>query len=650
MRAATVIVIVVLAAIAAELVPAQDAATLQVTGRGIEGRAAYRGGGVVRFQDVSLGAQVVHYRPGEPLPLPMEIEYQVVEPAPILLTSRLGTEHWRLYDISRETTTALYTDEQIDLSEPGQKTAQVTTGRIGSSYGPPPTGGLAQIRGHYYFLIDQPDGAWLDVTDPPAFFDHPELARELVFTLADTSRYELSIGNMQSTWEPGGPFRLQLVVVDATEHVHPVIGAPLVATAGDWQTTLSAGWTPLNEPTGWLHGRLPQAVPDELRISAEVSVSTPQGLRTHEVTSTSRRGEGQVGAEAFQIADQGYRLPRTADGRVRETRAIWASTSDIATADGIDTLVTRCRQAGLNTIIPDILVRNTFLARSDLMPMAASIPDEFDPLAYLIERAHAAGLEVHPWFCVTYRDRAFRKWFADRYEVNVDMIDPEGNVVDLGADVHRPAYRQFIVDLMAGVARDYDVDGIHLDYIRSMGRCYCHDCREEFAALYGKPLAEADEDAWVLWQRRAIGDIVARTSAGVRGVRPEAKLSAAVFANMSGGAGQGQDPAAWAEAGWMDLIIPMDYQMQTVQVRAHEREFLSALTDDDKLVTGLSLYVRHGSQVASRDPDLVVQQIELVRRLGIHGYCLFAYSHLSDAQLEALRDQVNAQPAVPYFR
>jgi uncharacterized lipoprotein YddW (UPF0748 family) len=203
---------------------------------------------------------------------------------------------------------------------------------------------------------------------------------------------------------------------------------------------------------------------------------------------------------------------------------------------------------------------------------------------------------------------------------------------------------------MVGVARDYNVDGIHLDYIRTMGRCFCDSCERGFAGQREKPLAEASEDEWISWQRKAIGDIVKRTAKGVRQVRPHAKVSAAVFANMSGGASQGQDPARWAKEGWIDVIIPMDYQMQTLQVRANERQFLSALANDDKLVTGLSLYMRSGGEVKSRPPELVLQQTELVRRMGIHGYCLFADSHLSDMQIEVLREKVNSEPAVLYFR
>lgn len=63
----------------------------------------------------------------------------------------------------------------------------------------------------------------------------------------------------------------------------------------------------------------------------------------------------------------------------------------------------------------------------------------------------------------------------------------------------------------------------------------------------------------VLEQRQAIGDIFERTAKGVRQARPCAKMSVAVFANLSDGASQGQDPAARAQAGWTDFILPMDY-------------------------------------------------------------------------------------------
>jgi uncharacterized lipoprotein YddW (UPF0748 family) len=127
-------------------------------------------------------------------------------------------------------------------------------------------------------------------------------------------------------------------------------------------------------------------------------------------------------------------------------------------------------------------------------------------------------------------------------------------------------------------------------------------------------------------------------------------MSAAVFSGMHGGAMQGQDSAGWAKNGWIDIVMPMDYKMDTLSVRATEKEFLDALDDDNKLVTGLSLYVRNGAKALDRSPMLVKQQIQMVRRLGIHGYCLFEFTYLSDEIIKMMKSEVNQEKAVPFFR
>ncbi|NLY01276.1 MAG: family 10 glycosylhydrolase [Rhodopirellula sp.] len=623
---------------------------VEVKGRGAEGRQLYDGGGKLSFLGIALDAQVVHYQPGGKIALPLSICYRVLETAPIRLTSRMGTEHWRLYSAATESMTAMYTDERIDLATPGEHTAQATRAWFNDKYGDLPQPGLASIRGHYYFLIEKPEGGWLDITDSPAFFDRREVVRALTFTLADLTRFSVSVAELQSTWESGGPLRLRLVVRDAGDRELPVVNAPLTVSAGDWRANLATQWAPLDTPTGWMECSLPPQVPAEVTVEGTVKLETPGGARQLEVLARFQRGEGRVAPEQLRIAQQGYELPRTDQGVVRETRAMWAGPSDIASAEKIRTAVARCRQAGLNAIVPDIFVRNTFLARSDAMPSSGSEEESLDPLGHLLDTAHRAGLEVHPWFCVTYRDRRFRDWFRAEFGDDIAMIDADGKEIPLGADVHRQAYRDFLIKLMVGVARDYPVDGIHLDYIRTMDRCYCKRCREEFQSQFHKPLVGATDEDWIAWQREAIGDIVRRTAEGVRQARPAAKMSAAVFSSLRGGALQGQDPAGWARQGWIDIVMPMDYQMQSLAVRVNEREFLEALDDDDQLVTGLSLYMRSGTDVNSRPPDLIREQIELVRRMGIHGYCLFALSHLSDEQLAMLREQINAEPAVPYYR
>ncbi len=650
---------VAMLALCAGVCLAQDGdAVLEVKGQGVEGRPRYEGGGKVEFLDMSLADQLVHLAAPEPaegarqeIPLRLSIKYNVLETAPVLLNSKLGSEYWRVYNYGNESMSGIHTLEQIDLSTEGEATATADRAWSDTQRGVLLSKGLAGIRGRYYFLIDQPDGQWLDVVQPPAFFVRRQLLERLTFTLANLSEFTLEFSEVQSTWEPGGPIHVKLTVTDADREQFPVLNCPATIEAQGWQAELTPNMDYLHIPTGWSAAQLPDgAVAEQVTARATVSAMTPDGPVTREVTGTFAKGTGRVTAEEMQIAEQGYELPRNAEGMIRETRALWIGPKDIMTREGVETLVAHAKEAGLNVLIPDIFVRSTFVARSDLFPMAEGVEEGLDPVAYLIEKAHEAGLEVHPWFCVTYRDSGFRKWFEENRDANVDMIDQDGEVRKLGADVHRPEYRDFIVDLMVGVARDYEVDGIHHDYIRTMGQCYCDKCRAEFQAQFGKPLTDATDEEWIAWQRQAVGEIVERVAAGVREVRPGAKLSAAVFSNLASGAAQGQDPAEWARQGWIDLVIPMDYQMQTLVVRDNEKQFLNALDDDDQLVTGLSLYMRSGAETTSRPPELVREQIELVRGMGIHGYCLFVHGHLSDEIIEMLKTDINSEPAVPYFR
>ncbi len=618
-------------------------AVLTLVGKGA-GATRYRGGGKVEFLDVSLADQLVHIGDGREIPLRLSIGYNVLETAPVLLTSRLGSEYWTVYHYASESAARLYTRENIDLSRAGEATA--TAKRAWTAKDERLSKGLVSIRSRRYFLIDQPNGKWLDVVDPPPFFSRPEVALKLTFTLANLERFSLSFAEVRSTWKPGAGLYAMLVVTDADGERFPVLCAEGRAEAGAWRAPLvPVVQQLLHVPAGWVKATLPQNVPDQVTLSATVSAMTPSGPKVVRVQRVVRRGEGQTASEGVAAPVKLPELPRNAQGVVRETRAMWVAMRDITTRAGIEDVVRRAARARLNMLVPNVFVRSSFVCKSDLFPMAESVEEGLDPLAYLIELAHKDGLEVHPWFCVTYRDAKARELIG-----GVDLIQKNGKPATHGACVHRPKYREFIVNLMTDVARRYDVDGVHLDYIRSMGDCYCEACQREFKEKFGKPMSEATEEEWVAWHREAVGDIVRRVAENVRRVRPRAKMSAAVFSSLSSGARQGQDPAGWARNGWLDIVIPMDYKLDTMLVQTCEKSFLDVLDNDDCLVSGLSMYMRQEGQAVPRPPELVAEQITLVRSLGIHGYCLFVSSYLTDEIIARLREEINTEPAVPYFR
>ncbi len=308
-----------------------DLSVLNVSGRGIGGRPRYDGGGVVRFEKFAMPVQVVHYRKGRRLKLPLSIDYDVLETAPVLLTSRMGTEYWKLYHYAGESLTALYTDEKINLSKAGKHTARATQGRFGERYGPVPKQGLVAIRGHYYLLIDRLEGRdYLDIVDPPPVFDASATIRRLTFTLADLSDYSLAIGQVQSTWQPGAIIRVKIIVKDARGRELPVVNCAAVGRAGTQNVPFTTQWGPANEPTGWLIGTVPATRSDQLKVRARVVVQGPDARHEHSPSREFSWGEGRVTDAELRVALAGYELPRNDSGVLRETRAIWASTTDIS--------------------------------------------------------------------------------------------------------------------------------------------------------------------------------------------------------------------------------------------------------------------------------------------------------------------------------
>ena len=84
-----------------------------------------------------------------------------------------------------------------------------------------------------------------------------------------------------------------------------------------------------------------------------------------------------------------------------EVRAFWADAfaSGLKTRAEIDLLVERVREANANTIVAQVRRRGDSFYLNSIEPLTddTAVESGLDPLAYLLERAHAHGIEVHAW-------------------------------------------------------------------------------------------------------------------------------------------------------------------------------------------------------------------------------------------------------------
>lgn len=271
---------------------------------------------------------------------------------------------------------------------------------------------------------------------------------------------------------------------------------------------------------------------------------------------------------------------------------------------GADLLVKRAVESGFTTIVPCVWHGRGVSWQSRQFPADAwKWPDrKGDPLAYLIKAAHAAGLEVHPWFTVVLRQRDFY---------------PEFRKVGISSEafnVHDPRFRKFITSVIMDVVNNYDIDGINLDYIRAMGVDISEASQEEYrrltdgnllldAAVIGpEQLWNVGGEAWeriATWNTVAVDELLNEISTAVRARKPGILLSVSSHAGFDWMRVQGTNSVKWANAGLIDLILHMEYGRVGQMNRQRIDTALAALVDRSKFLMLAANYdARPGSKPA----------------------------------------------------
>lgn len=324
-----------------------------------------------------------------------------------------------------------------------------------------------------------------------------------------------------------------------------------------------------------------------------------------------------------------------------ETRAIFDEGHEWAASPAsVDSTLDRIQQAGFNVYVPCIWHGEGARYRSQIRQteysLQGAITSAWDPLQYLIDRAHARRIEVHPWFTVALREKSSYPQFA-------------GSGVPRGAyDVHNRSFQRFIVETVLDVVRRYDVDGINLDYVRAMGICTSPSCKADYFAMHGFELdadhangspIDAARKRIQLWQDNALTTIVAAVSKEAKAIKPALVLSvdSTTEPNEQVRPLEGRDDIAWVNQGLVDAIFYMDYgRIVDLKRIASAR---NALVHRRKLVVLVGNYDYIDSQVVPRNGEWMSRVVAFVtNQESSSGVGVYLHRQLSQTQIEALRN------------
>ena len=382
-------------------------------------------------------------------------------------------------------------------------------------------------------------------------------------------------------------------------------------------------------------------------------------------TDLMKRARTEYDTEAYNTAMTTARTARSEFSKAyflshvsveTEGRAVWNHSGLGAYPGDWEQSAKELAAAGVNMILPNMAWAGIAHYPSKILPQSKTYAQYGDQIAQCVAAAHKHGLEVHVWK-ITWNLEGAPKEFVEKIRAEGrTQVSATGQALNWLCPSH-PKNVLLELESSLEIVTNYDVDGIHLDYIRYPGShaCYCEGCRKRFVLATRLQIDEwpaavlpktgTYSEKYTEWRVQQITRLVRLLHKRLRAADPDIKLSAAVFGWYPGCITTiGQDWIAWAKAGYVDFVCPMNYTEDA-------NYFTELLANQLALMPkNVSIYPGIGATASNSllMPDAVVEQIYLARDLGASGWTIFDYSpDISEAVLPALTLGVAKRKAKP---
>lgn len=341
-----------------------------------------------------------------------------------------------------------------------------------------------------------------------------------------------------------------------------------------------------------------------------------------------------------------------------EARSVWLDRGTIVAlrdARGLSQLFDRLKASGINVVYFETNNAGFTMYPSKLVAQNPQTTG-WDPLGTAVEEAHKRGMELHSWVWIFAVGNARHNPIIGKghdYPGPVlstrdfawALATANGSLLprsqhEYWLDPSVPEARQYAKDLILEIVNKYKVDGIQYDYIRypfnnkgsEMG--FNWTGRTHFEQDTGLSLDKMDDETrqvFQAWKVTQINNFVKDVTKAVRSLRPEIKVSAAVYAmprRMRVNAVQ-QEWETWVANGWVDTLNPMTY--------VNNAKELTNMAGYVRETTGDRALVYPGLSIRQLDTAGLIEQLDSARETGTLGTTMFAVAHLDDKKLNVLK-------------
>ncbi len=387
-----------------------------------------------------------------------------------------------------------------------------------------------------------------------------------------------------------------------------------------------------------------------LQTEEEIEPDSSQSVTPHQEEEPATSGPGAEG-----VALEG------------EMRAVWVpfmslnmqgtDYSEEAFREKFDAIIAGAKQAGANTLVVHVRPFGDALYPSSYFPWSHLVTGEqgkdpgYDPLAYMVEATHQAGMQFHAWVNPLRiqisgspqqlsAENPYQQWRGDSEQEN-DLW-----VLDYGEDKYYnpavPQVRELIINGVKEIVENYAVDAIHFDdyFYPTTDSTFDSASYNEYCAQLGEgetPLAQSD------WRTANINALISGVYGAVHSAQAknaQVQFGISPQGNTGNCLAMGADVYAWGSvAGYVDYLCPqiyVNFDHPLLPFDQMAQEWKSLVTNEKvKLYLGLALY-KAGSDVDEGtwqlSDDIIRREVEYGRQMGCDGFMLYSYDYLDNEQ------------------
>ncbi len=338
-------------------------------------------------------------------------------------------------------------------------------------------------------------------------------------------------------------------------------------------------------------------------------------------------------------------------------RYLWVVRTSMTSKKSIDDMIRYAVLNRFNNIVVQVRGRGDAYYDSKFVPKSSLIENsELDPLSYLLPKAKQKGLEVHVWL------NTYLLWSSAQKPIQKDHIvitktewidhnqirkksleeylfdkkNKKNGFEGIYLSPGHPSVNKYLLRIFKELIDNYDIDGIHLDYIRLHDHGYG---KNPYAIAnyrkYNKSNAMSNSllsdqyanQQWNDFLRKSITELVSDTKDMIALSKPRVELTAAVKPSLYEARERfAQEWDVWLVAGYLDKAFVMNYAADLKVFAANIDIIYDNLPKKyrDRIVMGIATY--------NQSPQEALTKVKYTKVTRFSSLAFFSYNSMAQSK------------------